>query len=458
MAADTFSAILGWVNQGTGNNNNSWGDVCDNSIFPIFERGIAGLSVQNVTGGTLDLSSDAPPSGPTKALDMIQAFTGTLASNQTVVVPNLSKMWVIYNGTDGAFALNVKTPDGDPTSIPQGGWCIAFCDGGDTIYAGISTTARDIQWLGADGVIAAPGLSFTNEKTMGLRRVSAGVLALTIGGVDIATFSATGLDIADGLALSIGGAAVVPPGTEADTAAIRAPTGWYFEYGQAVLRSGDMPLMNAITETFTANTNGTTTLSNVSKDLRNLGLEGSVLEGVGIQTNTTIVSITQTTITLSAAATNTATGGSVRAFPYGNGDGSTTFNLPDGRGVTYAGRDDMGGTAANRLTTAGSGVNGLRLKTIGGTETVTLTTPNLPPYTPVGSITNGAITVSGGVLGNPNANTIAVDPGGYAQKTAVTPIVVTQAASTFTGTAQGGTSTPFGRVQPTAIRNKIIKR
>lgn len=35
---------------------------------------------------------------------------------------------------------------------------------------------------------------------------------------------------------------------------------------------------------------------------------------------------------------------------YGIGDGSTTFNLPDLRGRTVAGQDDMGGTAASRLT------------------------------------------------------------------------------------------------------------
>lgn len=34
---------------------------------------------------------------------------------------------------------------------------------------------------------------------------------------------------------------------------------------------------------------------------------------------------------------------------YGAGDGTTTFNLPDLRGRVVAGKDDMGGTAANRL-------------------------------------------------------------------------------------------------------------
>lgn len=48
---------------------------------------------------------------------------------------------------------------------------------------------------------------------------------------------------------------------------------------------------------------------------------------------------------------------------FGSGDGSTTFALPDGRGRVLAGKDNMGGTAAQRLnvnmngtTTAGSAV------------------------------------------------------------------------------------------------------
>ena len=53
---------------------------------------------------------------------------------------------------------------------------------------------------------------------------------------------------------------------------------------------------------------------------------------------------------------------------YGVGDNSTTFNLPDFRGRSAFGKDDMGGTAASRLTTAGSGVDGATLGTGGGSQ------------------------------------------------------------------------------------------
>lgn len=66
---------------------------------------------------------------------------------------------------------------------------------------------------------------------------------------------------------------------------------------------------------------------------------------------------------------------------YGAGDGTTTFNLPDLRGRVPAGKDNMGGTAANRLTSGGSGVDGATLGAAGGAETHTLTIPQMPSHT-----------------------------------------------------------------------------
>lgn len=53
---------------------------------------------------------------------------------------------------------------------------------------------------------------------------------------------------------------------------------------------------------------------------------------------------------------------------WGAGDGSTTFNLPDLRGRGLFGLDNMGGTAANRLTTGVSGVPGNALGGTGGNQ------------------------------------------------------------------------------------------
>jgi microcystin-dependent protein len=68
---------------------------------------------------------------------------------------------------------------------------------------------------------------------------------------------------------------------------------------------------------------------------------------------------------------------------FGVGDGSTTFGLPDFRGRVPAGKDDMGGSAASRLTSGGSGVDGATLGESGGSETHTIDTSEMPSHTHV---------------------------------------------------------------------------
>lgn len=53
---------------------------------------------------------------------------------------------------------------------------------------------------------------------------------------------------------------------------------------------------------------------------------------------------------------------------FGAGDGSTTFNVPDLRGRAPFGLDDLGGSAASRVTSGGSGIAGTTLGASGGDQ------------------------------------------------------------------------------------------
>src|SRR5262249_3703060 len=88
---------------------------------------------------------------------------------------------------------------------------------------------------------------------------------------------------------------------------------------------------------------------------------------------------------------------------YGAGDGSSTFNIPDLRGYMLAGKDDMGGSAANRITNGGSGIIGTTLGATGGLETHTLTTAQLPTVTPAGA--GGGTPTRPGSLAQPSPTT-----------------------------------------------------
>jgi microcystin-dependent protein len=118
----------------------------------------------------------------------------------------------------------------------------------------------------------------------------------------------------------------------------------------------------------------------------------------------------------------------VLSTTYGAGDGSTTFALPDLRGRVAAGLDNMGGTAASRLTTAGAGLNGAALGAAGGGQTHTLTEAQMPAHT------HNANTGSGG------GGSMGIGDSG---------------SSSATSSTGGGQAHP--NVQPTLITTYIIK-
>jgi microcystin-dependent protein len=140
---------------------------------------------------------------------------------------------------------------------------------------------------------------------------------------------------------------------------------------------------------------------------------------------------------------------------FGIGDGSTTFNVPDLRGRVVAGKDDMGGTSANRIAAL---VNGDVLGNFGGSETQTLVTANLPAYTPSGSVTttpaSAIVSFNSAANGGTAAFATHSAVGSSANMLGALGLTVN---SSFTGSAQGGTSTAFGILQPTLILNKILR-
>jgi microcystin-dependent protein len=87
---------------------------------------------------------------------------------------------------------------------------------------------------------------------------------------------------------------------------------------------------------------------------------------------------------------------SLTSTTFGVGDGSTTFNLPDLRGRAIFGLDNMGGSAASRITVAGGNFDGTVLGNAGGAQNQTLTQAQLPAVAP--TFTGNTVNVSGGFV------------------------------------------------------------
>lgn len=126
------------------------------------------------------------------------------------------------------------------------------------------------------------------------------------------------------------------------------------------------------------------------------------------------------------------------------GNGVTTFGVPDLRNRVRVPLK----ASSPLLTSAVSDIDGTVRGTGGATntESKTLATANLPPYTPAGTV---SVTLAANEYIRPEVvgNFVA----GSTIKVGLNTSTPTVTSSTFTGTAQGGTSTPFSRVQPTLV-------
>ena len=154
---------------------------------------------------------------------------------------------------------------------------------------------------------------------------------------------------------------------------------------------------------------------------------------------------------------------SAMSTTYGTGDGSTTFNLPDLRGRVPAGKDDMGGSAASRLTStyfgATSGQAGTTLGAIGGGESHTLTTAELASHSHANSLTDPGHTHLENIPSAGSGSTYPTVANGGASSVFLFPQPST--ASNTTGititNANAGSGNAHAIVQPTIVCNYIMR-
>lgn len=142
-------------------------------------------------------------------------------------------------------------------------------------------------------------------------------------------------------------------GMVADFAAPTAPTGWLECNGSAVSRSTYAALFTVQTiQQSGTRTSGTPQITGLSSTA-NMKATYKV-SGAGIPAGATIISVDSATqITLSANATSSGTS-TVVVSPWGLGDGSTTFNLPN---VTTTAAFRRSANSSNVIGTAQSSQN-----------------------------------------------------------------------------------------------------
>src|SRR5258706_7258058 len=256
---------------------------------------------------------------------------------------------------------------------------------------------------------------------------------------------------ADGTWASPGSGSTIV-GTIIPWAGASVPPKYLLAYGQAVSRATYPDLLTTITfQPSITCTSGSPTFTVATATSDRVPIGAAVEASACFTAGKTVISKVSGSLTLSGNAIASTTT-SARIFPWGNGDGSTTFNLPDLQGRTPAGRDNMSSAAAGRLTTTFFGANPDAIAAGGGNQSTTLAQANLPNVILATYIIDpghahnitGAMSNAGnaGILG---AFVSAIGSNGSGVGLGTT---TTNLTGITASTPLGGSSTPVSRIQP----------
>jgi hypothetical protein len=142
-----------------------------------------------VTGGTLTLTS-------AQGANIIQEYSGTLASNQIVVVPSTVQIYSFQNSTSGSYNLTFKTAvvGGSTVTVNQNQTALVICDG-TNVYSATSSTSNPTSVVLNPGTVSSPTLSFLGNTTTGLYLPATNQIGFAINGSNAMTLSSTGLSV-----------------------------------------------------------------------------------------------------------------------------------------------------------------------------------------------------------------------------------------------------------------------
>ena len=147
--ASTYSSDLKLELMATGENAGTWGTKT-NTNLELVQQAIAGFQAIDVASSDVTLvMSNASISN---ARNMVLKFTGTLAGNRTVNLPDsIEKFYILQDATThGANSLTFKTVSGTGFTLDEGKMHGGFSDGTNVYEVALNTLGGTIGTLQID--------------------------------------------------------------------------------------------------------------------------------------------------------------------------------------------------------------------------------------------------------------------------------------------------------------------
>ena len=175
----SYTSSLRLIQPATGEYPGTWGTQANNGLTALVDTSVAGTATITMTGADYTLSTANGASDEARAA--ILNVVGTPGAARNIIVPAVSKIYVVYNNTTGGFAQTVKTAAGSGVSVPNGATAYLRCNGTDVVAA----------------------LNYLGSLTLGA------ALPVASGGTGAATFTANNVLLGNGTSAF----QVVAPGT-----------------------------------------------------------------------------------------------------------------------------------------------------------------------------------------------------------------------------------------------------
>jgi hypothetical protein len=147
-----------------------------------------------VTGGSLTETA-------VQAASTIQSFSGTLVSNQIIIIPSTVQLYTVTNNCTGAFNLTIKTTAVGAATVvvPQSSTLVLVCDG-TNVYNAASGSSSSITTITlGNGSLAVPSLKFSGDLNSGMYLPATSEVGFVIANQLAGKFTSSGFTATNGI-------------------------------------------------------------------------------------------------------------------------------------------------------------------------------------------------------------------------------------------------------------------